>query len=233
MYKIFPFATMLSATLWLMVLGLSLMDLFTQWTSLPPAARYAVVAVNGLLLFVTWKPIWQRLWSFSTRFHSWFPDLNGNYDVELRVNWPIQSALLKAAAGNSAFDPLDKDAKLPKLKTVKLKAKLDVGFFGVDARLWSTDDRDGAGVIDQSRSLSATLLKPCDGHPFRLAYIYQQKNKRSALLASDDAIFEGAAILDIVPGESVTLKGEYWTNRGWHKGLSTAGEIIFTKVSSR
>jgi hypothetical protein len=80
MYKIFPFATMLSATLWLMVLGLSLMDLFTQWTSLPPAARYAVVAVNGLLLFVTWKPIWQRLWSFSTRFHSWFPDLNGNYD---------------------------------------------------------------------------------------------------------------------------------------------------------
>jgi hypothetical protein len=151
MYKIFPFATMLSATLWLMVLGLSLMDLFTQWTSLPPAARYAVVAVNGLLLFVTWKPIWQRLWSFSTRFHSWFPDLNGNYDVELRVNWPIQSALLKAAAGNSAFDPLDKDAKLPKLKTVKLKAKLDVGFFGVDARLWSTDDRDGAGVIDQSR----------------------------------------------------------------------------------
>jgi hypothetical protein len=113
MYKIFPFATMLSATLWLMVLGLSLMDLFTQWTSLPPAARYAVVAVNGLLLFVTWKPIWQRLWSFSTRFHSWFPDLNGNYDVELRVNWPIQSALLKAAAGNSAFDPIGQGCQAP------------------------------------------------------------------------------------------------------------------------
>lgn len=106
---------------------------------------------------------------------SWFPDLNGEYDVELHHNWPIQQRMLEAATGGTKFDPRASGTKLPDLATTKLRATINVGFYTVEVDMWSENPDDPGSVIDRSRTIVSVLKRPCDGQPHRLVYVYQQK----------------------------------------------------------
>lgn len=195
-------------------------------------ARWAVLIVNGLLILVSIKRVWRFAWKWLKFLRDWFPDLNGTYDVELQSNWPIVKNLLDAGASGTPFDPRHPDVVIPPLATLHLKAKIDLGFYSVRMTMWAERVEEGQTIIDRSRTLSTNLIRPCDGHPHRLVYTYQQVNRRDRVKPSDDTAFEGTAVLAIEDVESGELRGQYWSNRGWHKGLSTAGNIILRRTSA-
>jgi hypothetical protein len=82
---------------------------------------------------------------------NWFPDLNGEYDVELHPNWPIQR-MLEAAAGGDRFDPRAADTKLPGLAITNLRATVDVGFYNVHVDMWLENPDEAGSIIDHSRT---------------------------------------------------------------------------------
>lgn len=231
MYQILPFRPLLIGTAWLTLITLLALEWGGQALNIAIPGRYAILLINGLLVVLSLKPIWRTAWRLLKPLRDWFPDLNGTYEVELQHNWPIQKRLLEAAAEGEPFDPRLPDAVIPALGSVNLKAKIELGFYTVRMTMWSERIENGETVIDRSRSLSTTLIRPCDGHPHRLVYTYQQVNRRDRLAPSDDTSFEGSAVLNIEDVESGELRGQYWTNRAWHKGLSTAGNILLKRTS--
>lgn len=232
MYQIMPFRLLIVGSAWLTFLVLLGFEWALQVEGILSYGRYAIIIINGLLILASVKFVWRALWRWFRPLRDWFPDLNGTYEVELHHNWPIQQRLLDAAAKGEPFDPRLPDAVVPQLGVAKLKAKIDLGFYAVRMTMWSERVEDGKTIVDQSRSISTSLIRPCDGHPHRLAYTYQQVNRRERIRPSDDTSFEGSAILKIENVESGELCGEYWTNRAWHKGLSTAGTIVLRRTEA-
>lgn len=229
MYQIIPLRWFVIAAVWLAISALLLIDWGAGVVGVAAPVRYSVLFVDALLIALTWKPVWRALWSYVPGLRGFFPDLNGEYDVELRHNWPIQQSMLDAAVGTQPFDPRLPSTKLPELGISKLRAAIDLSFYSINITMWSEDPNNPTSIIDQSRALSVSLLRPCDGQPHRLVYVYQQKNRRDRRMVTDDSTFEGAAILNISKKNHELLQGEYWTNRAWHYGLSTAGIISLTK----
>lgn len=231
MYQVVPFRPLLIAAAWLTLIGVAVLA-WAETNGVQIPLRYIVVALNAGILFLTWRPIWRAIWSVAPFLRNLFPDLNGTYEVELQHNWPTQQRLLDAASGvGEKFDPRHPSADMPALGSRKLKATIDVTFLGVKVLMWSEHETEDGVIIDRSRTVSASLIRPCDGHPHRLCYNYQQVNRRERVAPSDDTTFEGAAILNIEDVESGGLRGQYWTNRAWHRGLSTAGNIVFRRIS--
>jgi hypothetical protein len=230
MYQVVPLRWWVLSTAWAAVSVFVLIDWGVPFVEPGAKAKYVVLLINVALFTLTLKPVWRWLWKRVPALNAWFPDLNGEYDVELRHNWPIQQRLLEAAAtGAERFDPRSTDADLPGLGTTKLRATIDLRFISVHVRMWAETPEEPDSVIDQSTTLATSLLRACDGQPHRLVYVYQQKNRRDRRAITDDSTFEGAALLYVPPGTNDELKGEYWTNRAWHQGLSTAGIIVLKR----
>jgi hypothetical protein len=228
MYQILPFRIMVIASAWLTLISVYLFNWGNANEGWNISIAKSISVVGILAVVITIKPIWRAIWKIPG-VNKWFPDLSGTYDVELQHNWPIQARLLEAATGGAPFDPRKPDAVMPPLGVVNLKAKIDAGFYSVQVTMWSEKKTDESVVIERSRTLSTTLLRPCDGYPHRLIYTYQQVNQRQRIATTDDTVFEGSAILNIENIESGEIRGQYWTNRAWHKGLSTAGNIVFRR----
>ena len=212
---------------WIAVSVIILLGTFTS-LAIPTQARYAILFVDALLFVLTLKFVWRLLWKTIPLLETWFPDLNGEYDVELHHNWPIQQRMLEAAAGGEKFDPRLPQTIKPSLGVTRVKASIDLTFYSVRVKMWAASSNDPGTVIEESRTISTNLIRASDSQPNRIAYIYQQKNRRDRQAVTDDTVFEGAAILKIISGNE--LRGEYWTNRAWQNGLSTAGQIVFKKV---
>jgi len=232
MYQILPVHWIVAVAVLATLTVLAFLNASLNLVSLPTYLHFGILAVDLCLLLLTWKPIWLRFWNFVPGLNSWFPDLNGHYNVELRHNWPIHQHLLEVAPGRKKFDPGPSETKMPEFARTTLCASIDAGFYGVHVEMWSEDPNKPGTVIDRSRTLATILKRPCDGQPHRLIYVYQQKNRRDRRATTDDSTFEGAAILDLRGSEPKEFSGEYWTNRAWHQGLSTAGLITFRKRDS-
>lgn len=231
MYQVLPFRPLLIAAAWLTIIAVGAIG-WLEANGIPVPLRYIIVGLNSLILLLTWRPVWRWFWSVAPFLRQWFPDLNGTYEADLQHNWPLQQRLLEAASGQGEpFDPRSPSATLPELGSASLKATIEVTFLGVKVLMWSERSTDSGVIIDRSRTLSANLIRPCDGHPHRLVYSYQQVNRRERIASSDDTVFEGTAVLNIEDVETAGLRGQYWTNRAWHLGLSTAGNIVFRRMS--
>ena len=232
MFQILPFRPLIVAAASLAVLLVAVIQWGSGTLGLEAPTRWAVLLINGLVLLASVKWVWRFVWRRVRPLRHWFPDLNGTYDVELQSNWPIVKALLDAGMEGVPFDPRQPETVLPALMPIKLKARIDLGFYSAQVTMWSEVQEGNRVIIDRSRTLSTTLLRPCDGHPHRLIYTYQQVNRRDRMAASDDTAFEGTAILAIEDVESGELRGQFWSNRGWHRGLATAGIIVFKRIGS-
>jgi hypothetical protein len=228
MYQIIPTRILALAAACVAITAFLLLDLVPS-LAVFTRARYAALFIEIALFIFTLKPVWRLLWKAVPALNRYFPDLNGEYDVELHHNWPIQQRMLEAAAGEGErFDPRSPQTTKPALGITRIRASIDLSFYWIRLKMWSVSPEEAGSVIEDSRTLSTSLIRPCDGHPHRIAYIYQQKNRRDRKAVTDDTVFEGAALIN-VEGGGETLRGEYWTNRAWQDGLSTAGQIVLTK----
>lgn len=139
---------------------------------------------------------------------SWFPDIDGKWKGAICSNWPIVSELLNS----------QKTEQLPKFCSIPVSVRIKVRLFFVNVHLTSPDD------YSKSHTIVVGVQKSPAGDGIRLSYIYE--NETTVPLPTDSGKHLGAAYLDLVTEEGrQVLKGHYWTDRNWTKGLNTAGTI--------
>lgn len=224
MYQIIPIRLLILGASWL---AISAVILLGRGESLPSLLYHAILGSDVILLLLTWQPIWLWLWRTIPGLTAWFPDLNGEYDVEIRHNWPVQKKLLAAAKGGRPFDPFGA-GQLPDLEMIRLRAKIDAGFYSVSVKMAPHPD-EPQPVIESSRTLATALERKHENQPHRLVYVFEQKNRPDQHRVTDETVFQGAAVLNIESKDANEFSGEYWTNRSWRFGVNSAGAIRFKR----
>lgn len=182
------------------------------------------------LAFLLWKPIWRSIWKFPL-IGAWlsdhvFPDLNGEWEMEIHSNWPIVNAMRTVAKDSAQprFDVLQEGMNLPALSVTKLPTIIEQGWSKINVVV----DKNNLTPLLRSHTLSVELLKEECGYPKRVAWIFRQEN--SSTEHTDEQNFLGAALLSVSKDGRI-LEGQYWNNRQWHKGLNVAGKIIVRRVN--
>jgi hypothetical protein len=95
--------------------------------------------------------------------------------------------------------------------------------FGVSLALRSLDG------YQESQVIQSELYRDPRTGTFYLSYIFEASVPIPQ--KTDDRVFDGASKLEIIINEENTvLKGTYWTNRAWQRGLNTAGLISMKQV---
>lgn len=137
-----------------------------------------------------------------------FPPIDGRYSVEISSNWNLVSQRLPEADHRAPdVGPLVRrgSAKIrARLLSVHITLDMDDGY--LRSRTLTCDvGRSPGGDVQLMYVYASTIDKP---HP------------------TDSSAHQGAALVRIPTDRPIReLKGNYWTDRNWHKGLNTAGEI--------
>lgn len=109
------------------------------------------------------------------------------------------------------------------VKEVELIIKADL--FGFNLALRSLDD------YQESKVIQSELYRDPRTGTFYLSYIFEASVPIPK--ETDDRVFDGAAKLEIIVNKKNTvLKGTYWTNRAWQRGMNTAGLITMKQKNS-
>lgn len=141
-----------------------------------------------------------------------FPDLDGTWNGTLTSNWPLVSAHLPRA-------PLDGPLQ-PVAATLHIKARL----LSIHLTL-ETETR-----YSDSETVLVGIAKS-GGETPSLTYVY--RSRVPGPLPTDTGSHHGAARLELRHEDGApTLRGNYWTDRNWERGLNTAGLAIFRKQMS-
>jgi hypothetical protein len=188
----------------------------------------AIVQLIFTLVFIT--PLWRTIWRWVPKLNEWvYPDLNGDWDVELKSNFSRIDALLNSAKGDTP--PVDfrsgNESTLPPLGVYKMQARIRQSWAAIEIDLWNPTKE---GPIKNSRTL---LVEPFRGSAGRhgLAYVFEQTNKTDVV--SDDSKFRGAAWIERDRDNANVLCGEMWTDRMWRRGMNTAAELRFTRQATK
>jgi hypothetical protein len=209
----------------------------TRWgVAVPDWLNKFLPQVLGLLIGIFFlKPVWRRVWQYPI-IGPWFsrnvfPDLNGEWDVEMFSNFPRIEAMKNAAkdASLARYDA-DKDYENVKLMPVKTfeKAVIDQNWGGVTMTLHPKPNSSDPGAkAEDSVTIAFDLLRDGAGRP-QIAYVFVQKNKLNNLASTDVPEFLGAAVLTVNEG-ATQLQGTYFNARSLAKGFNTAGKLTLTK----
>lgn len=157
----------------------------------------------------------------------WFyPDLSGEWVVELESNFSRIEAVLDAAMDSKvALDMrLCPASTLPPLQVSQLRAKITQSWVGMDMEVWNPE---GNGPIKQSDTI---IVEPFRGRQGKhgLAYIFEQQNETDA--PSDTSCFKGAAWIVRDREDPNVLHGRMWNDRMWRRGMNTAANVRLTRV---
>lgn len=229
MFKMLPPTFFVVPVAWLTIAMISGLNAVTPWLSgigLAPRTSWVVLLVQGLVTVFFVTPAWRTIWRLCPKLNRWFfPDLNGEWDVEVNSNWPRLDALLKAANGEQPNIDLRNapEDELPPLGTTLLRARIKQSWVDIKVTLWNPA---GAGPIKESETLS---VQPFRGEHGRhgLIYVFEQEN--AAVVVSDERKFLGAARIILDRDDDNLLCGQMWSDRMWRRGMNTAAEILFRR----
>lgn len=206
----------------------SVAPLLSGYTSPTPNFQVlgSIVWAAIAAFFIVWRLFWKLpiLGPWLSRVI--FPDLNGEWRVIVRSNWPIIDKMRNAAKykDEPRFDPVNEAHQRPDLQSTEFLAIIEQKWLGTEISFKPNQKTP----LQSSTTLSAELIGKEGAEAKRVALIYRQAN-RALPAHSDEHSFLGAALL-YVSDDGKSLTGNYWTNRSWDKGLNAAGEITFTKV---
>ena len=193
-------------------------DLFGLMPPMPLVSQVSVsvIAVSALVFFVGQTPVFPWLCGLPGVWRV-FPNIDAEYTVEISSNWSI------IEARNSGRQPDMSPEGAPVLFNRVGKAKLSARLARIDMTL-VMDDR-----YLSSETLTCTVQRHRGERKSVLFYVYD--SHVSAPKSTDSQRHLGAARLSIPLERSPkVLEGNYWTDRNWHQGLNTAGQIRLTRI---
>jgi hypothetical protein len=190
-----------------------------------------VSVVQVLIALVLVSPLWRKFWKWWPQLNNWiYPDLNGEWDVELTSNWPRIDALLKTA--NGELPQLDfrqgNPSLLPAMGSYKMKAEITQSWSTFEIQLWNPGQ---IGPIKESRTLLVEPFRKNEGRRHGLAYIFEQRNDTEEI--GDNDAFCGAAWIELDRNDPKVLCGKMWTNRMWERGMNTAAKLTFRRAMKK
>lgn len=226
--------TFLHATLGAMVAKMPFAARFVSpefdWRQWAPGFLTIVIAI--LFMRVVWRIFWRIPGIGAWLSDRVFPDLNGEWDVEMYSNYATVEAMRVAAADTSLPRFHSNDTEPPLLTVIKPQiARIEQNWLGLKLVMKPTgeaSDADPEVKNLRSVTLSFDLLRKTDKLPHRIAYVFEQTNRDDNRAANDEKLFLGAAYLD-VSDDASKLTGVYFNNRNWTKGMNLAGTLKLTR----
>ena len=188
--------------------------------------RLLASLVSGLLALVLvaqgWRIVWKLPYVGPKMSRALFYDLNGAWTATLQSNFSIVKKMKEAANSvDLRFDVLDDEA-LPSLLERNFDVRIQQTWFRTDVEFMPNK----SDPLHESKTISVEFFKSENGTK-SMAWIFEAKNKRengARLAVTDEHMYQGAASLELSEDGS-ELKGEFWQNRSWHRGLNAAGLI--------
>ena len=193
-------------------------DLFGLMPPMPLVSQVSVsvIAVSALVFFVGQTPVFPWLCGKPVVWRV-FPNIDAEYTVDISSNWSI------IKARNAGRQPDTSSDGSPVLFNRVGKAKISSRLTRIDMTL-TMDDR-----YLSSETLTCSLQRHRGERKPVLFYVYD--SHVSAPKSTDSQRHLGAARLSIPLERSPkVLEGNYWTDRNWHQGLNTAGQIRLTRI---
>jgi|SRR6185437_2191015 len=232
MFKLCPTKILVLIIAWLTVMVLLVVNVlkpFLDGIGLTVGQSFVVALVQLIFTLVFVTPLWRVIWRWLPQLNEWvYPDLSGDWDVELKSNFSRIDALLKSAKGEApSRDFLAGDeSALPPLGVHKMRARIRQSWAIIEMEFW---DPSGVGPIKESKTL---MVEPFRGSGGRhgLAYIFEQTNETDVV--GDDSKFRGAAWIVRDRDDVNVLSGRMWSDRKWRLGMNTAAELRFTRQIS-
>jgi hypothetical protein len=193
-------------------------DLSPRWLAAALALIFA-----GVFYPPARKWLWGLPWLGGALRNQVFEDLDGEWSVEIESNWPTISALLKASsdAATKPFDPVKFPETIPEPAISKFEATIAMGWEKAEV----TFHPNAQTPLRQSRTIVFELIRKCADYPARVFWGFRQFN--TGVESTDEDNFLGAAMLDVLSADE--LRGVYWNNRSWRKGLNAAGRITMRR----
>lgn len=211
MYQIFGLKKALTSY------AIATLAIFIAWYFLFPARKVSPLSlfhlatssatiVAALVFLLGQTPLFEVICKIPG-LNKLLPPLSGPWATENQSNWPRIK---------------EKDASEAPLL-------IATGKFTIIARLLYVRINYGAdSTYSGSKTVFVHLTRDEQDGTLTMNYIYE--NKTPNPVKGDVSIHYGAARLAFDPAEPNVMKGEYWTNRGWHEGHNTAGVISIKKI---
>ena len=183
-----------------------------------------LLVLNLLIAALCIRPVFRVVHLISFGKTWLFPMLDGEWEAEIRSNWPRIKHMYGAARdGGPAFDAMRTELSDSELEESVTRAKVTIAsnLLTMSLRL----EPHASARISRTRFVRAEWRKP--DMP-EISYVYEQDDP-GPVAATDARRHFGAGILryDEV---SDTLAGDYWTQRREDAGFNTAGSIILRRV---
>jgi hypothetical protein len=231
MFKLVPPLFLVVPVVWLTILVLSLLNVVTpalQSLGVRTSTSWVVMVVQAVLAAAFLTPLWRVVWRAVPSINQWwFPDLTGTWTVTVASNYDRIDATLRAAA--SRAERLDMRAlpetSLPPLSETVLTAEITQSWAGFSITMWNPL---GDTPIKWSRTLAVEPVREKDGRR-GLAYVFEQENNEDP--TSDERVFKGAAWIERDRHDPDLLCGRMWSDRMWKRGMNTAANLKFVRVS--
>lgn len=194
------------------------LDMFKLASQAASWAALSIIVIGQTFVFrLIWQiPLCQTLF---------FPYIHGKWAGTISSNWSVISKLREAATdSNNAVSIDDIDYRSLGGYTKPAEVEIKASLLTVTMKLIPQDAYSDSFTV---------FVKPVkdgeNGYP-RLYYMYRSSVRVPE--STDAHVHFGAAWLDIQKEEkNLVLKGVYWTDREWTKGINTAGELNAKKVS--
>ena len=191
------------------------------WSFLPSmstfrAASIAVIVVSMLLFALGETQLFPRLCRMPVVWRM-FPNIDGDYNVEISSNWAQIRARSEDHSSNVTGN--GNVSLFKKVGTARISCRLTC----IDMRMEMDDEHM------TSETISCSLQSAPGKRNKNLYYVYE--SRISVPNGTDSDRHLGAGRLTIPEERRPTiLRGNYWTDRNWHKGSNTAGQVVLRRV---
>jgi len=184
--------------------------------------RSTLTVASVLLLILAHHRVVDCIWRTIPGLDRLVPNLNGRYDFEAGSNWPQKLRMLPPDRRPQSGMEQER-AAADGTVTVRGTLTISAGLFRMRVRY--QPDTQGPSR-SHTEVVGAIIRQNPDSKEFELFYVFQGRVDKPE--PTDDQFFYGAAVLDVIRdgGRVRELRGHYWTNRGWQRGLNTAGHVV-------
>lgn len=187
------------------------------------------IAATMLLFLANNAPFFRFIWGLYSKISKdAFPDLSGEWEVELQSNYPVYLAIADAAQNKDRNFDVFSPGEVEKIKLKQMRGTGTIKVTFIEISIQTKFD-DGVTPPSESHTLVASPIKKTNGtSQHQLTYVYVSKRRDTQ--ADDVTEHHGAAWIDLTgDGENLTLEGNYWTKRNWRRAGNTAGRITFSR----
>jgi hypothetical protein len=178
-----------------------------------------LIVVNGFVLALCIPKVFGIVHRITFAGAWLFPLLDGEWDAEIRSNWPrirrtFEAARTHGPRFDASSDPLSPEEEAEGL--ILAKATIRSSLISISMKV----EPVSSTRVSRTRFAMPQWRKP--DLP-ELSYVYEQVDP-GVIAQHDSRRHSGAGVVSYDPDADVIM-GEYWTARSEHLGLNTAGTI--------